>query len=336
MRRILTCLYGLMLAGVIVAVDVQGADILNNERLRFGNGAVDSVNNTGNLQGPQYYNPTLAQWRNLTIANNALVYIVAEGGDGTNGWNNNLGERKDNPVLAGQVIDTSGFTAYDEGTKGYGTIISVGTTDVNGKTLEIRNTYYLPQNKSYIRVTTHFRNVSGVAMSNLRYWIGTQDDWLGATDMPRKEKGNLVGGVFVQIADQDTKAKTLRVTCADEGVVFHTDSDKANTLVAGLGMNNIFNKDPVTSAIDTTSDNSYAFYVRLNDLADGATDQFEWYYIAGPASELADIVADVDGGVAALVGGGRSSPPHPVTGNSTQYFQTWRNRIEQLIQERIN
>ncbi len=285
-------LLGLMFMQFPAIAEAQ--TVLNNDRLRFGTGSENSVNTTGNLQQPFYYNSTLSTWRKLTFSTYPLDFEVREGGDGTNWWNKNGGSAY-NPVLSGQVINTDGFTPYEEGAKGYGTIISTGTITVNGKFLEIRNTYELAQTKSYIKVTTRFTNTSGGAMSNLRYWVGTQDDYVGGTDNPRKEKGNLVDGEFVQITNPSTPAHTLRISTGDEGVLFYTDTDMANIIIGDeYGWSSyIISRNPVDSPIDSSQDQSYAFYVRLNDLAAGESDEIVWYYAAGELADLEDIVKDV-------------------------------------------
>jgi len=285
---------GLVMLTLCVYSAYVSAAILNNERLRFGNGSENSVNNSGNLQQPFYYSPVYSAWRKLTFSAYPLDFQLAEGGDGSVFWNLNGTFSTLNPALTGQTIDTSGFTAYNAGTNGYGTIISLGTVSVNGKDLEIRNTYELPQNSAYVKVTTRFRNTSGVAMSNLRYWVGTQDDWVGETDSPTKEKGNLIDGSFALIPTPATVSKALRIRTADEGVLFYTDTDKANIIVShGYGWENVRTRNPVDSPIERTGDDGYAFYVRLNDLADGETDEIVWYYAAGPLEELEDIIKSV-------------------------------------------
>ncbi|MEK7441330.1 MAG: hypothetical protein AABZ78_11075, partial [Chloroflexota bacterium] len=75
--------------------------------------------------------------------------------------------------------------------KGYGTIISTGTITVNGKNFEIKNTYSLGQNDAFVKITVKVTNKSGSTVSNIRYWIGTRDDYVKTTDRPNKFKGNL-------------------------------------------------------------------------------------------------------------------------------------------------
>ena len=70
---------------------------------------------------------------------------------------------------------------------------------------------------------------------------------------------------------------------------------KANTILNYCCSfdSNIVPTNPANSVITTTNDGSYGFYVRLNDLANGASDQFSWYYAAGELADLAGIIGDV-------------------------------------------
>jgi gliding motility-associated-like protein len=266
--------------------------VLNNSRLRFGTGSEASVNNTGNLQQPFYYNGDLSLWRKLTYSVYPLDNAFAIGGDKTSEWNIN-GTLVPNPTITGQVLDISGFV-MTSGNNGYGTIISTGTITISGTTLEIKNTYVLPPDKSYISITSKVKNTSAGTVENVRIWIGTRDDYVGGTDQPTKYKGNLTDGVFVQISNAATRAAALKITTATEGVLFYTNSTKGNTIINGCcDWSNVTNQNPETSVITITSDGSYGFYVRLNDLTVNASDEFTWYYAAGDLAELDEIINDV-------------------------------------------
>ncbi len=266
--------------------------VLDNAKLRFGTGSESSVNNTGNLQQPFYYNSVQALWRKLTFSNYSLDNSFAIGGIKTNEWNLN-GTVVQNPVLTGQTIDLSGYVATSANT-GYGTIVSTGTITISGQLLEVRNTYTLPQNNAYITVTTRLRNISAALMENVRIWIGTRDDWVGDTDSPRKQKGNLVNGAFTQITNTATRAAAVQITSGSEGVLFYTNSTRGNTVVNNCcSFTNVTNQDPNTSTFDVTNDGSYAFFVRMNDLAVGDVDEFTWYYAAGELANLNTIINEV-------------------------------------------
>ncbi|MET0760257.1 MAG: hypothetical protein ABWZ56_07540, partial [Flavobacterium sp.] len=215
---------------IITSTDIHAQTrVLNNNKLRFGTGAENSVNTLGNLQQPNYYNAVAAAWRKLTYSNYPLDNAFAFGGIKTNEWNLN-GSIVVNPAISGQVIDASGYV-ITSGNNGYGTIVSTGNIILNGQMLEVKNTYFLPQDYAYIKVTTRLRNVSSGLMENVRTWTGTRDDWVGLTDAPRKQKGNLVNGAFAQNTLTTQRALALKLSTGAEGVVFYTPSNKANIIV---------------------------------------------------------------------------------------------------------
>jgi hypothetical protein len=194
------------------------------------------------------------------------------------------------------VIDAAGFVVTEgpAGTRGYGTLISTGTILVDGKMLEIKNTYVLPQHSAYLKITTSIKNVSSGPVENVRLWVGTRDDWVGATDVPAKKKGNLIDGKFVPVTAANQPAAALQITSGDEGVFIYADSPQANTLIqACCSFGNVISQDPQTSPIHPAGDASYGFYVRMNDLAADASDAFTWYYGAGELDLLPEIIVDV-------------------------------------------
>ncbi|QMU29291.1 Ig-like domain-containing protein [Adhaeribacter radiodurans] len=287
----------LFLPLVILSLLPKGAQaqtVLNNSKLRMGNGGENSVNTFGNLQQPFYYNSNRAQWFALTYSNNPLDNAFAIGGVKTDEWNVN-GTIVVNPSLENQVINASQYV-ISAAPNGYGTIVSTGNVTIGSQMLEVRNTYLLPQNSAYIKVTTRLRNVSSSPMENVRTWIGTRDDWIGQTDGPNKQKGNLVNGAFVRNTATTARAKALRISTSEEGVMFYTDSDKGNIIVNpryGDFRTQIVSMNPTTSSLEITSDGSYGFYVRMNDLPVGASDEFTWYYAAGELEDLNEIINEV-------------------------------------------
>jgi gliding motility-associated-like protein len=292
LNRISKVILLLALLTLLFPVFTKGQTVLNNNLLRFGTGSENSVNNSGNLQQPFYYNSTLALWRKLTFSTYPLDNSFAIGGDGSNEWNLN-GTRVNNPAMSSQVIDLSGYILTSS-PNGYGTIISTGTINIGGSNLEIRNTYELADDNAFIKITTKVKNISGSSINNVRYWVGTRDDYVGGTDQPKKEKGNLVDGAFSKITSAATRALALRISTADEGVLFYTNSSKGNNIInTCCDFNNVINTNPQLSSIEITNDGSYGFYVRMNDLPAGSSDEFSWYYASGKLADLETIIADV-------------------------------------------
>ena len=276
--------------------------VLNNGALRFGTGSENSLNTQGNLQQPFVYNLDLNQWRKLTFGTHPLNLSIAVGGNGENEWNLN-GTRFDNPTPSNKVDDYSDFT-FTTAPNGYGIIVTRGdiTISHSGTTynLELENKYELRDDKSYLKVTSTIRNTGATTLTNLRYWVGTPDDWIGTSDAPRKERGNIVDGAFVQISAVSERALAQRVTSGQEGVMFYSNSEKANnTIATSYGWTNIINQNPFTAPIDIGGDRAYAFYVRMYDVAPGQSDSFTWYYAAGRLSDLDAIIADVAADIAA-------------------------------------
>lgn len=264
---------------------------INSGDIRFGNGSELSINNTGNLQQPFYLNPSTG-WRQLTFANYPLDYQFAVSGDGTNNWNTN-GSLVLNPIMSNQVFDTSGFIATSS-TTGYGVIKVKGTIIVGSSTFELTNTYSVGLDANFVSVVTNITNIGSSNASNVRFWIGTRDDYVGGTDSPTKQRGNLVNGAFSPLTSTTERAAALLIKTANEGVLFFTTSTRGNNVHASCcSFTNSTNLNPSTAIIEATNDGSYSMYVRMNDLAVGASDSFNWYYAAAPLDELNDVIAAV-------------------------------------------
>lgn len=289
------------IAALVVSGSTWAFEVLDNDLLRFGTGSEASVNTSGNLQQPFYFDPNIGggTFAKLTFSNFPLDNAIGIDGDGTNNWNIN-GTIQENSALAGQVLDISGFT-ITSGSKGTGTIISTGTVTIAAKTLEVRNTYELLPGKSFVKIVTRVTNTSGAAISNLRYWVGTRDDFVGLSDGPTKQRGNLVDGAFTILANAADQSAALKIFTATSGVLFFSTSPKANTSIHDCcSFSNAYGQDPATSNITATNDGSYALYIRMADLADGASEEFTWFYAAGEVGNLDAIAADV--AAAAIVG----------------------------------
>ena len=285
---------GLFIMLAFLAVSTHAQTILNNNLLRFGNGTENSVNGTGNVRQPFYYSTQFNSWRKLTFSNYALNQSFAFGGVGTNDWNLN-GTLVSDPMLTNQVFDDSNFN-YNSGTSGpgRGIIVSTGTVSVNGNIVQLQNTYTLG-NSSFIAVNTKITNTGTQPVTNLRYWVGTQDDFVGGSDVPVKERGNLVDGVFQPIALATAQSQAIRIKTNQEGVLFFSTSERTKTIVNSCcSWSNVLNQNPATSATVTgNTDGSYGVYIRMNDLAPGQNDEFTWYYAAANLADLDGVVNEV-------------------------------------------
>jgi len=251
-------------------------NIINNGKLRFGNGVEDSINNKGGLQQPFYFN---AVWKQLTFSNYPLNYAISI-----------------NSTAA--VLDSAltGVT-YDYTTLANGSGIAIGTGDltVDGKLLGITNRYELGANASYIKIKTTVQNKSDTEITNVKYWTGTQDDYVGGTDVPSKIKGNLVNGAFVDLTAMDQQAKALKIYTGSESVLFFSTHPNTEMILnQSLGFGNIILTDPRTSSFSMTGDNSYGMIIPMGTVAAGASVYFEWYYAAGSAADITTITEDLD------------------------------------------
>jgi len=266
--------------------------------MRFGDGVELSINTSGNFKQPFYLNIG-STWSQLTYTDGLLAVPIAPnpypldskfgvGGDGTNTWNT-TGDLQPNPIMAGQVFDSSGFSG------GSGVIKVKGNITVGTAQLELINSFNIDAGDNFIEVTTTAKNIGAAAITNLRYWIGTRDDYVGGTDSPTIVRGNLVSGAFQPLTLMTEVSSALRITTPDEGILFFTLASNANNSHAGFdfNFNPSENLDPDTALISNTIDGSYSMYVRMNDLAVNESDSFTWYYAAAALDDLDDVIGDV-------------------------------------------
>ena len=272
--------------------------VINNGNMRFGDGVELSINTSGNFKQPFYLNIG-STWSQLTYTDGLLAVPIAPnpypldskfgvGGDGTNTWNT-TGDLQPNPIMAGQVFDSSGFSG------GSGVIKVKGNITVGTAQLELINSFNIDAGDNFIEVTTTAKNIGAAAITNLRYWIGTRDDYVGGTDSPTIVRGNLVSGAFQPLTLMTEVSSALRITTPDEGILFFTLASNANNSHAGFdfNINPSENLDPDTALISNTIDGSYSMYVRMNDLAVNESDSFTWYYAAAALDDLDDVIGDV-------------------------------------------
>lgn len=296
-KRLLYLVFILFLPVFVCGQFTGTNQVMNNGQMRFGNGTQFSINAAGNVEQPFYYSTVFTGWRKLTYSESALVHYpldsrIGVGGDGTNNWNTN-GVRITNPTMANQVFNTNSFIVV--GGISYGAIQVKGEITVGTARLELTNTYTLGQNRNFVQVMTTFKNIGLAPATNIRYWVGTRDDFVGGTDQPTKVRGNLNDGSFESITLTSQRAAALRITTIDEGILFFTTSTRGNNVHANYdpSENPSTNLDPSTAPITSTNDGSYSMFIRINDLAINESDSFVWYYAAAALSDLDDVIEDV-------------------------------------------
>ena len=269
--------------------------ILNNGNRRVGTGGENSINTSGNMQQPFYYN---GGWKQLTFSTLPLDIRWGVGGDGTNNWNISGTRSADNPTLNGVTYDYTGFTpstvARGEA-GGTGTIKVSGTISLESKTFLIENWYTLGMSDGFIKVKTKITNQSASTATNVRLWVGTRDDYVGGTDAPTKDRGNLVDGTFTTITNAANQAKAVKISTSAEAIMMFSNSPRAQTSIRSYNSNifSVVDVNPSTSAINMTGDGQYVIYSRFNDLQQNQSDELDWYYAAGTLAEINAIILAV-------------------------------------------
>ena len=291
----------LFLVAILISTYSIGQNqTIDNGKMRFGDGTEESINAQGNLLQP-WYKDSSNDWRKLTYTRGAIGYALdskfGAGGDGTNPWNISQ-KLNENPVMADPVFDSSGFAG------GSGVLSVTGTVTIEPNhpatsTIELTNSYSIDADNNFIEITSTFKNIGAGTITNLRYWIGTRDDWVGDTDRPVKTRGNLTNGNFVQLGLQNQRASALKVSTVDEAILFFTTSSRGNVSHARYS-SRTRNSNPSTlinpddSIIITGSvDSTYSMYVRLNDLAPNESDSFVWYYAAAALDEIDVVITEL-------------------------------------------
>ncbi|MFC5467394.1 InlB B-repeat-containing protein [Cohnella suwonensis] len=272
---------------------------LNNGKMKFGNTADgQSINAAGNLNQPYYFN---SSWFKLTFGTNALQSMLMIGGDGTSSWNSD-GSTYYSAVRPSSTWDIVPMNEVSMDSSQYdaesqtGIVTVTGKVTIDGKTLLVQHVYTLLADKSYIKVRSKVTNISGESVLNVRFIVGTSDDYIGTDDSPDKTRGNIVDGAFAPIASQTAQAKVLKAVSSDSGALLISTSPSAQALIGNsLTLDALRTRDPAITPISALgTDSSYGMYFRLTDLADGASDSFNWYYAAGSIASLSQVIADLD------------------------------------------
>jgi filamentous hemagglutinin family protein len=279
---------------------------INSGALRFGGGSQISINSAGNLLQPWYKNAA-GTWNKLTYSSYPLNLSLAEGGDGSgaNPWNLN-GTIVDVTSSISQRINIAGYKVGGASTadagKAWGRLISETEVLVGSKTVLITNDYNIDKNSSYMRTLTTLTNPSSAIsdLTNLRLWVGTQDDYVGTSDIPTKEKGNFTAIVgtsdyeFTQITNKTDQGKALKVFTGNETVFFYSTSSEANSSISGCcSFSNAYGVDPFQSVTSITNDGSYAMFSKFSNLTPGSSNSLTWFYAAGAVTDLASVINQV-------------------------------------------
>lgn len=300
-------------ARVVEAQEEPTFYMFDNGRLRFGGGGGgqpspwyygSSLNDLGNLEQPLYWSATLENWYQLTFADLPLDLAIGTGSDTSEGNGNWTGSKVAlNPALGSLEIRDNGFIGSSvdgDGVKGYGSLIVEGTAQINGAPIDIAHTYSLGENDSYIKVMTRLTNRSTDPVDNVHIWVGNRDDFIGSSDAPLKERGNIVDGSFELITDATQPAAALRLTSNQEGVVFYSTTPGASTSLSSWSHwdNPAVAQDPISAPITLENDGSYVLHLPVGNLAVGASAELTWFYAAGELDDLAGVISEVEAAAA--------------------------------------
>lgn len=275
---------------------------IDNGLLAMGTGLDDSVSAQGNLQQPFYYDSLLRQWSKLTFNNYSLTSAVGVGGTETAGWNGSgtiLADGTFTSAMSGLSIDYSGLT------NGVG-VVNVSYNLLvpnNGGVIRMTQAYSLGAGESFIKNVTTTTNVGSGALSNVRLWVGTQDDYIANTDTNYKTKGNLSATGFDAITSQNEQARSIVISQYDpltsnggSAVLFHSTNVDADTVTDAYGSfsSRITNKDPRQSSIQAYNDGSYGIFMNYGGMDASESRTVTWYYGATRLSEINTLINQVN------------------------------------------
>jgi hypothetical protein len=276
----------------------QSACVLANSRLRFGTGSENSVNAAGLFQQPWYYSQITSAWYKLTFANFPLDTAIGTGTGSPNWSGANIVDLYSlTPTMSmmnysGFVVDSSDATK----TVGHGIIISSRGFVVSGQQIIVQNTFSLGLNDSFVKIVTRITNNATAALQNAILWTGTRDDFVGNTDVNLKTRGNLVTGSFVPITASSESSRAIKISNADEGVLFYSETPGVMTAYSMCcSFSNAYNAYPLALAPATPSatDGSYAAILPLGNISVGESASITWYYAAGSISSLSAVAQSV-------------------------------------------
>jgi hypothetical protein len=196
------------------------------------------------------------------------------------------------------TTDYSGFVAHSSDTTktaGYGTITATRTFSVSGQNLIFQNTFSLGQNDSFVKVTNVMINNSTAPVQNAYIWVGTRDDYVGSSDVNTKTRGNLVGGAFRAITENNQSSYAIMITNTNEGVLFYSETPGVMTAYSMCcSFSNAYNVNPLTLApMSPPTDGSYAAVLPLGTIGVNRSATITWYYAAGAVSSLGAVAQTV-------------------------------------------
>jgi len=269
-----------MLVLQFLALCALSQTFLDNGAFRFGNGTQDSINSdSGNFEQPFLWDETSSEYKKLTYSKYSMDSAVGKGGNnGSNYWN--ADNSQDIESASDQALDDSLFdSANNVGTLKYTFLFDE---------LEFEHTYTLEDGNTFARITTKVTNKAATEATNVRYWVGTKDDWIIEEDEPTIARGNIDGAGFSSITNNSDVSNTVEISDGTDSVVMMSLDTRVRSVISDCcQFKNVRDQDPATSDMTYDMDGSYALFIRFDDLAPEASDEFTWYYCAGDLTECA-------------------------------------------------
>ena len=277
---------------------------LTNGRIGFGGSNhqntgtfnyASSVESNGILKQPFYKSGST--WYKLTYSSRSLEFALGHGASGAAWPTSNV--LHITSAYSTPVIDASGFITQGVSGSvcyGYGTLKTSTVVTINAsKRVTVEQIFILGQNDSFVQIQTKvINNQSAGALTNVQIWVGTGDDYVGVNDSVRKTRGNLVDGAFQAITATTQASSALLIESGAEGVLFYSTTANTSTTHDGCcNFANAYNQNPATNPITATGDGSYALFLPVGDLADGASSEITWFYAAGATADLATVAQAV-------------------------------------------
>jgi hypothetical protein len=272
---------------------------LANGLLRFGGGGHNMVDFTpspsvlanGMLAQPFYWNSLLGRWYRLTATGEGLSITLSSGAGGSH-W-------------TGSHFPTGG--AFDSGTRGLesledltietvrpGALGVSGELMLHGQPIRLEHHYVLDPEAPILRVMTRVSNLGDTPLPNVHLWVGSADDWVGNSDTPQKERGNLVDGVFRRISQREDPAAALMLSTGADAVLLFSPSPGAGVIHDRCcSFSNSYLTAPAHTFPEATGDASYALHLPVGDLSPGGSAEVIWFYAAGSGREIAALIRSV-------------------------------------------
>ena len=282
--------------------------VLMNEFLMFGDGVSTSVMGNGNLAAPHYFDASSTatsvcggtHWCPFSFSNMPVSYAVGMDGTGTS-WNNagtiiSNGKvySEVNGVLSQNFFGSTAevnlvrrieITNYKENLGSISvnfTTVGMGTDPrLAGLNFTLTNTFKLANATSrFLETDSSMTNLGNTALSNVRFWAGIGNDWVGSADNVLKTKGNFTGSgsAFTPITTATSTANAVLVSGGTSPLGFamlYSPTAGVNSVISqqfgSADLTHLITIDPLSSLNLKQSDGAYGLFKNASTLAVGSS-----------------------------------------------------------------